>query len=376
MPLAPRVYAAKMMEATNMGPMQAMVAGIADPNEVGYNQDRLGRDKQMYGKEGQGGGLEDVVYLNHKLGEEVVLDEHSNQLQIVTQTKFQRDVFEENASKGNATHTDLTYNAAKDFYKCVTSVYDEVIGKTVPILITYQRGLSTDMYVGHFKALFKLHPKVFGLDHHRNDVGSLEALTTLIVDHSDAQRKAIYRAMGLILLEMSGDTFDPAMKDHATFVKSLNKRADEIGEKALEKYLKGCDFHLEQSIQKLMSNARFIPVNKRSAFRAQINIWKQTGVEAEFKAAEKKMKRMASGATDWIAWWSNPIHAKLIFPAYAPMGKEAFDLAETTNNRSETNNRDMQRCSRGNLGIADAIETDFRVRTNSYYDKYLALPLK
>ena len=78
------------------------------------------------------------------------------------------------------------------------------------------------------------------------------------------------------------------------------------------------------------------------------------------------MKRMASGAIDWIAWWSNPIHAKLIFPAYAPMGKETFDLAETTNNRSETNNRDMQRCSRGNLGIADAIETDFRVRTSFY----------
>ena len=30
MPVAPRRYAAQMMEATNMGPMQAMVAGLAD----------------------------------------------------------------------------------------------------------------------------------------------------------------------------------------------------------------------------------------------------------------------------------------------------------------------------------------------------------
>ena len=48
-----------------------------------------------------------------------------------------------------------------------------------------------------------------------------------------------------------------------------------------------------------------------------------------------------------------------MFPAFAPMGKTQFDLAERTNNRSEANNRDMQRCIRAHLGIADAIESDF-----------------
>ena len=38
MPVAPRRYAAQMMEATNMGPMQAMVAGLADPSDVGHNK--------------------------------------------------------------------------------------------------------------------------------------------------------------------------------------------------------------------------------------------------------------------------------------------------------------------------------------------------
>ena len=104
------------------------------------------------------------------------------------------------------------------------------------------------MYVAHFRALFKLHPTEFGLNTPVQNDGALNCLITLIVDHSDAQRKAIYRAMGLILLEAEGKTTNKTGMDKDLFTKDLHIHADEIGTAALEKFLKGCDFHFEQSL--------------------------------------------------------------------------------------------------------------------------------
>lgn len=200
---------------------------------------------------------------------------------------------------------------------------------------------------------------MFGLD---GDIdGPLDLPAVLLVDHSDAQRKAIYRAMGLVLLEMKGETVNATGMDPEKFKKQLTEKADEMGRVALEKSLKGCLFHFEQSVHRIMSNARFVPIDKRSAFRDHINTIKSTPAQAEFIQVMKKMERLAPGTSDWVKWWSNPLHAKLMFPSYAPMGHEKFSAAETTNNRVEANNRDMGRCVRSKLPIAEAIESEYNV---------------
>lgn len=89
------------------------------------------------------------------------------------------------------------------------------------------------------------------------------------------------------------------------------------------------------------------------------NVLLDTTDRAEFDSAVSTIRRVAPGASSWLDWWINPIHAALIFPVHMTMPEDVRLTAPRTNNNAEAINRSEQRVQRSNATLVVQVEEEF-----------------
>jgi hypothetical protein len=382
-----------VMGAYKLKAQGALQSGAVDPAVVGYRYDRLGRAKRQIARKlySCGGTLEDIRVHNITSGYELILPMSSIH-NVHMQTDFMHTLFDDNlqrairsaSSPDNSDLTrlsiyhDLTYRPCNSHYKMQSSILNEVTFKTVGVLVTYQDRLDTAAYTAHFRCLLDRHPGLcrfarvdlsavpahLNLEQKLNQllrnpsVTSTAAVATHIMDHSDAQRKGLYRAVGLRLLEIAGlATNDGAATARFDALRVL--AAERVGREVCLPQVKGCDFHLAQTFTKIMSNGRFVPPEKREQFKRLYNDWKTALRKEEFKALSNAMKRLCPRTNPWISWWAQPMHAELIFPSYSRLpDRVRHHPQNSTNNRAEALHRDQARVQDAKQPLALAIRQD------------------
>ena len=102
-----------------------------------------------------GSGLDSVGIINSMVGESYVL-EGSSVSAVHCQSQYQHMVVNNADAETAEFIADVTYTT-QGFYELRSSTWDEVIGRHIPVLTTYQDGLSTANYRPHFLELFRNH---------------------------------------------------------------------------------------------------------------------------------------------------------------------------------------------------------------------------
>jgi hypothetical protein len=192
-------------------------------------------------------------------------------------------------------------------------------------------------------------------------------LFAFVLDHADSQRKAVYQAIGRLILEEKNEAAYRAGNGQTPedWEKELLVKAEALGREAFEKFVRTCYYHFIASRTKLLSNERFVSGAHQGKFVELTREWvRGTDDDADrgdpisedrFHATVTELRRIAPRATRWIDWWANPIHASTIFPAFMAMDRDTMVGTARSNNAAETLNRDEKRVLPQNVGLPSAI---------------------
>lgn len=216
--------------------------------------------------------------------------------------------------------TDVTYNCfTNGYYLCTTTMYLEEMDRYVVIFQAILGGLTAQHYARYFLALIKCYNIKFDDD-----------FFGLVVDFSDAQRKGFCEAY-----------------------KELVRDGD------AEKYLKGCYYHFQQSVQRLASNHAIVPIGYDKQFREYATTMSTTSSKHIFDGAVAAIQESFPNAKRWIAWWTNPKIATMIFPSQSMMKEELLNHPTRTTNGVESFHRDLYRIVAKNKSLIPTIRQIF-----------------
>ena len=261
-----------------------------------------------------GTGLEACADFNEMVQDEYILGDVAVE-GFSCATKWQRSVVEdivrelhddsipdEKRSWDGWSYNDLTYSMCDKMFMQTMAFYNFNWGITVPVMTTWLRGLSALHYARHFDNFFKYNACVLTF--------VLALLTFQLMgfcmDFSDAQFIGLGLAYGKAYLRRV--QHDERPDTDPTFIKD----ARAIGDKFIEKYCKGCEFHFAQSIRKVSFH-----VTDNEEHRAKFMKLAQDWVDAPLESSSgvssakqilERLEKKFPKAANWLKWWKKRAH--------------------------------------------------------------------
>jgi hypothetical protein len=146
-----------------------------------------------------------------------------------------------------------------------------------------------------------------------------------LVDFSDSQRSGFLQAIDCLWRDTCSQEFSAKVRQ------------------SFAAKLKGCYFHYCQSIRSCSHSSRVVPISMEDEFNKLAQRMYTAVTIDDYQSAVTSISRGFPRASKWLAWWTSPCHAGLIFPAIrnSALGEEmqAFHNMPTTNNIVESHNR-------------------------------------
>jgi hypothetical protein len=210
-------------------------------------------------------------------------------------------------------------------YKMAIMTQSLESGKGVVLAIIFVTRLHAAAYQRIFLAFFHNNPSLWTV------IGGELAFQfeACLVDFSDSQRSGFLQAVEALWREKFAGDFSAALRQ------------------SFAAKLKGCYFHYCQSVKSCCHNSRVVPSGMGDEFNRFAQIMYTATTMTGFNAAVTSIAQRFPRASKWLAWWTAPSHAGLIFPAFrnSELGEElsAFHNMPTTNNFLESHNRKIKR---------------------------------
>ena len=264
--------------------------------------------------------------------------------------------------------SDLTYSVAHGWYKMNTNLYSHKLRRTLPAFVTFQTRLHMEAYESHFYHLLLYNPSMI------DDVRKKLNFAGFLVDFSDAQRGAFLTACGHYLLARQG----VLETEHGFW-----ERARKMGEAHFAEFLHGCNFHWNQSVERVRRNGTLVPPNELEVFnRLTRNLLKECTIptgctravkrcqcQYMFDSTKRAILKKFPRLENWLTWWLKPQHASMIFPPFRGLSKEERQQIPTTDNCSEAINRDEKRfAEKEHLPVVAALDNSYKYVFCGYRD--------
>jgi RecQ family ATP-dependent DNA helicase len=221
-------------------------------------------------------------------------------------------------------YADVTYQFST-MYKMAIMTQSRESGKGVTLAIILVTRLHALAYKRIFLAFFIQNPSLWSVAG-----GTLQLLfEACLVDFSDSQRSGFLQAVEALWRQKFSGDFTAALRQ------------------SFAAKLKGCYFHLCQSIKSVSHNSHVVPNGLQDEFKRLAHAMYTATTMSQFNDAVSGISQRFPRANKWLTWWTAPSHAGLIFPAFraSELGGDLmrFYNMPTTNNISESHNRKVNR---------------------------------
>jgi len=238
---------------------------------------------------------------------------------------------------------DISYKLCRRYYKMVLTGFNHVTRQGFVVAVAFLERADANSYSTFFKTLIKHNPTLIIVT--STDITfSFEALC---VDFSDAQRKGLVNAVIAVVRSRGCHLSD-----------------QQIQAKVLL-YLKGCEFHFEQSLTKVDRSGALSKNALKTVFKSHVKAWTQSKNLATFAEGKKQLLQYFPSVKGWIEWWSLPVHAVLLFPGVRKdlLGEtdEMYDHLPSCNNTSEAINSSESKLCRHNVELIPSIHDTWRL---------------
>lgn len=242
-----------------------------------------------------------------------------------------------------------------DVNLCVTSGFDPVIRRTIPLLASILFGKSATHYKAHFRILFRTMDMSTNIEEWYEGDRAFVGNTS---DFSDAERRG----------------FDLAVHAHCSI--------DEDIPIDLERLYRCCQVHFKRTLARICHNAAIVPPAKSKAFSTAVLYLLTVDDEHEFERCVRKLSMGYPSARSWINW--HIARSRFIFPATTK-----FDLSHMSadTNAQESLGGDIQRLAQQKkltIGLTlehvhrynVLIEDDYRAASAGMDLRYATRPTK
>jgi hypothetical protein len=210
-------------------------------------------------------------------------------------------------------------------YKMAIMTQSRESGKGAVLAMIFVTRLHASAYKRIFLAFFAHNPSLWSVTD-----GTLQLLfEACLVDFSDSQRSGFLQAVEALWRQKFSGDFSVALRQ------------------SFAAKLKGCYFHYCQSIKSVSHNSHVVPSGMEDEFNHMAHAMYKATTMTQYNSAVSGISQRFPRANKWLAWWTAPSHAGLIFPAFraSELGQElhTFHNMPTTNNISESHNRKVNR---------------------------------
>ena len=181
-------------------------------------------------------------------------------------------------------------------------------------------------------------------------------LFVMVLDHADSQRKGFIEAVRMLHV---------AMQVEAPWTPELAQSYYEN--------LQGCEFHFQASVKNTAHNGNIIAAPRTHEFRQYCKDLLAATTMESFNATAQRIRAQFPKATTWLKWWTNPLHAVLLFPAFRAsllhQDLQAFARNPKTTNICESQHRNYYRyLKKLNLPLVLACVNGFHYCTQQVAD--------
>lgn len=102
-------------------------------------------------------------------------------------------------------------------------------------------------------------------------------------------------------------------------------------------FLQGCEVHFWRSGTRVAKNAALVPLKSRSRFDQLLReLLSPLSTEDQFGSAVHALNAEFPALQNWIAWWLQPLVARMIFPVRKTMSEDDARQLPHTSNPVET----------------------------------------
>ena len=196
-----------------------------------------------------------------------------------------------------------------------TSIYDQLLHKWNPVLISIIFGRTKEHFANHWSSLLNS----LSDDVNANWKSFSEKFPGVTMDWSDAM----------------GQSFLDALMRHAAV--KLGKK--DITREETRSFSRKCYVHFKRSFHRVLSNGSVVPKGKEHKLERMVE--KLMDSETNFHSFQKTVKsivRQFPKTTSWIMWYLHPDRATSFFPAcqnFNEKEEERFNSMVTSTNAQE-----------------------------------------
>ena len=213
---------------------------------------------------------------------------------------------------------------------CVTSGYNELIGRTVPLACSILFGKSEQHYRQHFRYLFKsLNMKLEESKEPKQ--GQTEtnlslSWTCMVVDFSTAQHMAFLHE------------FKAAIRESNPAIENIDSHT------LAQSYIRGCQIHYFRSAVRVARIQSVVPIAKTEQF-VQLATELVNCDLHRFSQVINQLQKEFPLTTKWINWYLQEDRARLIFKSYTLLADKWNSTVGNTNAQEGTG-RDIKYTAR------------------------------
>jgi len=231
-----------------------------------------------------------------------------------------------------------------------TSIFDDVLGRTVPVLVSLLFGKTADHYKAHFLQLFE----------------SLQVST-----FEEFEEKFKGTTADMSAAELGG--FMQALREfvEVKFGKEHTHKAN------VQKFYKFCRVHFIRSLTRVARNGAVIQPREEKNFKDDVMSLLDIQDFNEFERAILTFKQRYPRANKWISWYLLPQRAQIMFPACKTITAEDetnFRALSDNTNAQENLGGDFKKThDKAKISVGQAIEHAYRWCFSFFVDRNLEL---
>lgn len=209
-------------------------------------------------------------------------------------------------------------DAAHKFFKVgkllQTTCYFEVLRRWQPILISWIGKQNKETYSSHFFTLFiSIAEQLSAIDYDYFRLPVFQSIVSTVVDFSDAQRLGFQIAYQKFLTST----------DHGLRLQIREWERSEIEYRFVEAeehyaiagiLLKGCLYHWNESVKRIIENRHVIPKERQDEFKSYITKLFTAATIDAFNVIVNTIRTEFPNTRNWIDWWIKNEHAQMLFP--------------------------------------------------------------
>lgn len=262
---------------------------------------------------------------------------------ICIQTAFMRDRAKsvDCCMQSDSVHGFISDDHFKEINVTFTSIYCQIVRRTIPLVITVLFGKTQFHYERHFLVLFKSLPFKSWKEFE-------EGFGGMTCDFSEAERLG----------------FESALREH--FALDIDK---DIG---LERYYRFCEVHFKRTLTRVRSNSAYVPHLKEMEFyRDVLGLLEPDRSRESFDVLVTHIRKSYPNAKGWLNWHMHESRGKHIFPA---MTEHDFSRLSKDTNAQESLGRDFQQTAiKKKLTIMETLDHSYRYMTSIKWDYNMSL---